>query len=662
MGRFNCYSATAQYQQVLATIPLGTGLQKITIKAVTTTARPRIDIDRIQPVGICPVIIKSTAPAASTAGYENDSSSITYRYGWSTTVATSLSGGTSHRTKVNGAEASFAFKGTTLKIIGTKGVSYGRMLVYIDGATTPTKTINMNAPTTTYKAALTTITGLTEGVHTARIVTQLDATGKNACIDRIEVTGISPRIAKWYHANPAGGINSTSYTYNTLGQRITATVAAPLASYTYSWKGQRLSSVAISDGNTAAYVYDGFGQRTKKTVSSDESATVTDYIYDGLYLLSLAEKTGSVTRSLTYLYADGATPVGALYQDSATGRNLTFEIAPDRRGDVRELRDMDGIPFARYDYDAFGNIRSDETYETPLIDEDSAQVISNLQPLRYAGYAFDSETQLYYCSQRYYDPTVAAFISKDPIKADGEFNSYTYCMGDPVNLSDPTGLDPYWVKRRASYLRKNPGSHAAANIYGARISYQMNPSPWSATKLADANTAYRVANGGGYGKGYPSLGMSDFCTSCGRHLLDCRQTKDVTMKKELANNTKVLKRDGNTFSIVSTSVTIPLYNGDEERYTLGILSVSWGAGASGSVVSTAMGVGTPGQNERGYTIDILTAGYGPYAYSAQDPSSGKTGIGGALDVPAGPALRVPVGNKSLKADTISVGGYYEHYR
>ena len=112
----------------------------------------------------------------------------------------------------------------------------------------------------------------------------------------------------------------------------------------------------------------------------------------------------------------------------------------DMRGDVRELRDYAGAVFARYDYDAYGNITSSQVFATPMITLTQAQEISDAQPLRYAGYVWDAETGLYYCSQRYYDPATASFISRDPAKADGEKSPYLYCAGEPVGSSDPSGL------------------------------------------------------------------------------------------------------------------------------------------------------------------------------------------------------------------------------
>ena len=38
---------------------------------------------------------------------------------------------------------------------------------------------------------------------------------------------------------------------------------------------------------------------------------------------------------------------------------------------------------------------------------------ANLNPLRYRGYYYDSETGFYYVSSRYYDPEIGRFINAD---------------------------------------------------------------------------------------------------------------------------------------------------------------------------------------------------------------------------------------------------------
>ena len=70
--------------------------------------------------------------------------------------------------------------------------------------------------------------------------------------------------------------------------------------------------------------------------------------------------------------------------------------------------------------------------------------IGNLNPFRYRGYYYDTETDLYYLQTRYYDPEVGRFISRDAIEyADPEaiigLNLYAYCANNPVMNVDPTG-------------------------------------------------------------------------------------------------------------------------------------------------------------------------------------------------------------------------------
>jgi RHS repeat-associated protein len=109
---------------------------------------------------------------------------------------------------------------------------------------------------------------------------------------------------------------------------------------------------------------------------------------------------------------------------------------------VRELLDTNRASFAFYAYDAFGNPVETTSAPTASISATMAARIAARQPLRYAAYAWDAASGLYYCSQRYYDPSVAAFISKDPARADGEESAYQYCGGDPIGKVDPSGEYP----------------------------------------------------------------------------------------------------------------------------------------------------------------------------------------------------------------------------
>ena len=68
--------------------------------------------------------------------------------------------------------------------------------------------------------------------------------------------------------------------------------------------------------------------------------------------------------------------------------------------------------------------------------------IGTLNPFRYRGYYYDTETGLYYLNSRYYDPRTCRFISADDINNLGvcsdldDKNLYAYCDNSPVDRED----------------------------------------------------------------------------------------------------------------------------------------------------------------------------------------------------------------------------------
>ena len=125
--------------------------------------------------------------------------------------------------------------------------------------------------------------------------------------------------------------------------------------------------------------------------------------------------------------------------ESTDATPVAFGIVTTDRGDVRELTDASGNPFAFYSYDAYGNPAAKLSTATSLIGADVAAAICSGNVVRYAGYVYDQESGLYYLSARYYDPSTASFLTKDPANADGEESPYQYCGGDPVGKVDPSG-------------------------------------------------------------------------------------------------------------------------------------------------------------------------------------------------------------------------------
>ena len=105
------------------------------------------------------------------------------------------------------------------------------------------------------------------------------------------------------------------------------------------------------------------------------------------------------------------------------------------QGDVIAIYDADGNRKVEYAYDAFGNCS---------IIYGTTHDLAGRNPIRYRGYYYDRETNLYYLNARYYNPEWRRFISPDdtsyldPDTPNG-LNLYAYCNNDPVNYADPSG-------------------------------------------------------------------------------------------------------------------------------------------------------------------------------------------------------------------------------
>ena len=185
------------------------------------------------------------------------------------------------------------------------------------------------------------------------------------------------------------------------------------------------------DGKTYTYTYNADGLRVTKTVDG----VVHTYYYDGTELLM--EKWGNCY--LRFTYNEQGRPFSVDYYNGTALE--TFYYVLNLQGDVIEIRNSINNVVCRYSYDAWGKILSVKDGSGIAIA--AAGHIGNLNPLRYRGYYYDSETGLYYLRSRYYDPVVCRFVNADGSlnQQDGMigFNMFAYCINNPVNGSDPCG-------------------------------------------------------------------------------------------------------------------------------------------------------------------------------------------------------------------------------
>ena len=143
------------------------------------------------------------------------------------------------------------------------------------------------------------------------------------------------------------------------------------------------------------------------------------------------------------MYDENGAPNTVYYYNGSTSATKYYYVL-NLQGDVTEIRSTSNALVAQYNYDAFGNILSIKDANGNNIT--SSTHIANVNPLRYRGYFYDTETGFYYLNSRYYDPATRRFISADSIIDERAFdglNLYAYCGNNPVMRVDPNG-DAWW--------------------------------------------------------------------------------------------------------------------------------------------------------------------------------------------------------------------------
>jgi RHS repeat-associated protein len=249
--------------------------------------------------------------------------------------------------------------------------------------------------------------------------------------------------------HPSGGFGAEAYSYDGVGNRVSAGSAAlaydaadrltgaPNTTYTYTLNGElasrtdgtaittfdwnslhQLLAIHFPDGTTTSYRYDPLGRR----IEVNANGQITRYVYDK-YNIHL-EYDGSNTLIASYT----GTPNLDQVLEMVRGGTRFFYLQ-DGLQSTRALTDVSGNVVATYAYDAFGR-------------QSSTGNVTN--PFTFTGREYDAKSGLYYYRLRYYDPAVGRFLSVDPVDA---VNPYPYGDNSPTNRVDPNGTNAveYWA-------------------------------------------------------------------------------------------------------------------------------------------------------------------------------------------------------------------------
>ena len=201
---------------------------------------------------------------------------------------------------------------------------------------------------------------------------------------------------------------------------------------TFSWSGGRQLTGITKGDNTISYTYNDNGIRTSKTVNGIR----TDYYLNGTAIIM--QKTGD--NVIWYTYDENGNVAGMSYNGS------DYWFYRNAQNDVIGIVDSSGAVVAKYTYDDWGKVLAVTDGQGNDISSNATH-IANINPIRYRGYYYDTETGLYYLQSRYYDAEVGRFINADGYISTGQgtvgSNMFAYCGNNPVNRTDNTGR--FWI-------------------------------------------------------------------------------------------------------------------------------------------------------------------------------------------------------------------------
>ena len=211
-------------------------------------------------------------------------------------------------------------------------------------------------------------------------------------------------------------------------------------SYTLRWEmGRQLLNSRVNS-RTVYYDYNKDGIRIKKNVSG----RYTDrYILDGSKVIGMERtKSGSSVKDVYhFIYDEMGNIWEAVCYIGGSTTPVRYFYRTNAQGDVKQIVDSNYNVVAYYAYDAWGKLLAVlDGNDNPITDSSHFAIVN---PFRYRGYIYDTETGFYYLQSRYYDPEIGRFINADgyvttdiePVAA----NMFAYCNNNPVNRDDYSG-------------------------------------------------------------------------------------------------------------------------------------------------------------------------------------------------------------------------------
>ena len=252
-----------------------------------------------------------------------------------------------------------------------------------------------------------------------------------------------------YTLNRAGSrysVNGTSYSPNSINQ-YTSVGGNPVTNgndhemqvyggFTYTYmRDQELTRISAT-GLTYDLACDALGRRVRSTVNGDP----TYYIYDGERPILEYRSNGQIARNV---YGKGIDEI-LMRTDPGVNSGQAFYFQQDHEGSTTHLTNWNngsGQIIERYRYEAFGT----PSIYAPNWTVRTASSFNNrflFTGREYLG------AWVYEYRARVYHSGIGRFMSEDPKLFDaGDYNLFRYCHNDPIDNTDPMGLEsPAWAQ------------------------------------------------------------------------------------------------------------------------------------------------------------------------------------------------------------------------
>ena len=267
-----------------------------------------------------------------------------------------------------------------------------------------------------------------------------------------------------YTYDPAGrllrvstdGTVTAAYTYDGNGNRLSKTTPNGTElgsydaqdrvltygkfSYTYTANGELVTKTDTSTGQITTYSYDAMDNLRGVTLPDGR---VIEYLIDGMDRRIGKKINGQLVKG--WLYGQGTKPVAELDGTGAITSRFVYAV----NSNVPAYVIGSGVTYAMI-VDDLGSVKEVVDVGSGTIAEsirlDEFGVVMNdsqpgFQPFGFGGGQYDPDTSLVRFGARDFDPFVGRWISKDPLRfAGGDGNLYAYVENDPINRIDATGL------------------------------------------------------------------------------------------------------------------------------------------------------------------------------------------------------------------------------